>query len=143
MEEIKELHQLNIEWGCITNLFDRICSLEDKIEGGWPELVDMVGDAMTEEGMNNDPVSAFFNLYGFMWRLYYRVKANPVKQPFNRHSYDEKNGWFMITNYDYKAYTWAVKNKLGEGISNGYMTIPEEKLDSKQVALFKRRCKGE
>lgn len=141
MEEIKELHQLNIEWGCITNLLDRIISLEDKIEGGWPELVDMVADAMTEEEQKKDPVSAFFNLYGFMFRLYYRVKENPTKQPFNRYSYDEKNRWFMITNYDYKVYSWALEHGFGEGISGSYMTIPEEKLDDTQKALLMRRCK--
>lgn len=143
MEEIKELHQLSLEWGCITNLLDRIIAVEDKIEGGWPELVDMVGDAMTEEAMNKNPVTAFFNLYGFMWRLYYRVKNNPTKQPFNRYSYDEKNSWFMIYNYDYKTYCWAVEKRLGNGISTGYMTIPEEQLTDKQIALLKRRCKGE
>lgn len=143
MDEIKKLHELNLEWGCITNLLDKISSLEDKIDGGWPELIDMVADAMTLEAMNKNPVTAFFNLYGFMWRLYYRVKANPVKQPFNKFSYDEKNQWFVITNYDYKTYCWAVEKMLGSGISNGYITIPEEKLSDKQIALFKRRCKGE
>lgn len=141
MEEIKELHQLNLEWGCITNLLDRISSLEDKIEGGWPELIDMVSDAMTLEAMNKNPVTAFFNLYGFMWRLYYRVKNNPTKQPFNRYSYDEKNRWFMIYNYDYKTYCWLIEKKLADGISGGYATIPEEKLTNEQVSLLKRRCK--
>lgn len=141
MEEIKELHQLNIEWGCITNLLDRIITLEDKIEGGWPELIDMVGDAMTLEAMNKNPVTAFFNLYGFMFRLYYRVKDNPVKQPFNRWSYNEKSSWFMVNNYDYKTYCWLIEKKLADGVSTGYATIPEEKLDETQKELLKRRCK--
>ena len=141
MEEIKAMHELNLEWGCITNLMDKISNLEEKIEGGWPELVDMVADAMTEEGMNKNPVTAFFNLYGFLWRLYYRIKENPVKQPFNRYSFDEKNNWFMITNYDYKVYSWAIQNGLGNGISGAYMTLPVESLTEKQTAHLKRRCK--
>lgn len=141
MEEITALHNLNLEWGCVTNLLDKITSIEDKIEGGWPELIDMVADAMTEEGGKKDPASVFFNLYGFMFRLYYRIKDNPVKQPFNRFSYDEKNRWFMIQNYDYKTFVWAVSKGLGDGITNSYMTIPEEKLNDKQIALLKRRCK--
>lgn len=141
MEEIKELHQLNLEWGCITNLLDKISNLEDKIEGGWPELIDMVSDAMTLEAMNKNPATAFFNLYGFMWRLYYRVKNNPTRQPFNRYSYDEKNQWFMIYNYDYKIYCWLVEKRLADGICGGYATIPEEKLTDEQIALLKRRCK--
>lgn len=54
MEEIKQLHSLNLEWGCITNLMDKISTIEDSIEGGWQELVDMVADAMTEEGEEKD-----------------------------------------------------------------------------------------
>lgn len=49
MEEITKLHSLNLEWGCITNLLDKISDFEEKIEGGWPELIDMVVDAVSEE----------------------------------------------------------------------------------------------
>ena len=134
------MHELEIEWGCITNLMDKICDLEDKIDGGWQELVDMVADSVTEEGVNKNPSSAFFNLYGFLWRLYYRIKSNPVKQPFNRYSYNNKNNCFMIMNYDYKAYVWALKNGFGKEISNLLITIPEEKLNDTQKVLLKRRC---
>lgn len=49
MEEIKTLHEINIEWGCITNLMDKISDIEEKIEGGWPELIEMVADAVDED----------------------------------------------------------------------------------------------
>lgn len=140
MEEIKILHALNLEWGCITNLMDKIISIEDKIEGGWPELTDMIGDIMTEEAMNKNPVTAFFYLYGYMFRLYFRLKNNPTKQPFNRWSYDEKNSWFMVQNYDYKIFVWAIDHKFN-GITNNYITIPEEKLSAKERENLARRCK--
>lgn len=140
MEEIKQLHALNLEWGCITNLMDKIISIEDKIEGGWPELADMLGDIMTEESMNKDPVSAFFHLYAYIFRLYYRLKSNPAKQPFNRWSYDEKSSLFMVQNYDYKVFVWAIRRKF-DGIANDYITIPEEKLSEKERQLLKKRCK--
>lgn len=141
MEEITALHSLNLEWGCVTNLLDKIISIEDKIEGGWPELIDMVADSMTEEGEKKDPVSVFFNLYGFMFRLYYRIKYDPVRQPFNRASYNEKNKLFTIDNYDYKTFVWAIDNGLSGGISNSHITIPEEKLSKKQIERLKMKCK--
>ena len=32
MEEIQALHNLNLEWGCITNLMDKISEIEDKLD---------------------------------------------------------------------------------------------------------------
>lgn len=150
MEEIKQLHSLNLEWGCITNLMDRICTLEDGIEGGWQELVDMVADAVTEEGEGKDPVSAFFNLYQFLWRLYYRLKANPEKRPFNvvrrngtactdgNAYYDPE---FFIYNYDYTTFKWLRAIGCGDRISNDYAVVPEDKLNDKQRRAFERRVK--
>lgn len=141
MEEIKILHDLNLEWGCITNLMDKIIAIEGQIEGGWPELGDMLGDAMTEEGCNKDPVSAFFHLYGFMFHLYFRLKANPTKQPFNRFSYDERTSQYYITNYDYKLYKWAIEKGFKEWIDNLTIIIPKEKLTDKEIASMDERCK--
>lgn len=140
MEEINSMHEVTIEWGCVTNLLDRIALIEEKIDGGWGEMIDMIGDAIAEESVNKDPASVFFNLYGFLWRLYFRVKQNPVRQPFNRYSFDERNDCFTILNYDYKVYCWAIQNGLGKGISGSYITIPAEKLTDKQVAALKQRC---
>ena len=140
MEEINSMHELSLEWGCVTNLMDRICSIESTIDGGWIELVDMVADAVTIEGAKKNPESVFFNLYSFLWRLYYRIKENPTAQPFNRYSYSEKNHWFMICNYDYKIFCWAIQNGFVDGISNNCITIPEEKLKENQIELLKRRC---
>ena len=140
MEEISQLHNLNIEWGCITNLMDKISNIEGKIEGGWPQLVDMVADAMTEEGENKDPASAFFSLYQYMWRLYYRVKNNPVKRPFNQYRKDE-GGKYWITNYTYATFKWArAQGFMGE-IDNDNIKIPADKLDDKQRRALDRRCK--
>ena len=140
MKEIATLHNLNLEWGCITNLMDKISSIEDKIDGGWPELVDMVADAVTEEGENKDPASAFFRLYQFMWRLYYRLKANPRKRPFNQY-YKGEDGTYWIENYNYTALKWAIEQGFTQEIDNNAIKIHEDKLTNKQRQAMDRRCK--
>lgn len=151
MEEIQTLHNLNLEWGCITNLMDKICNLEDKIEGGWPELVDMVIDAVSEEGENKtDPAALFFNLYQFLFRLYYRLKANPEKRPFNvvrRNGVACTDGGvyydpeFMIYNFDYATFKWLRTIGCGDRISNDVAYVPIDKLNDKQRRAFERKAK--
>lgn len=139
MDEIKKLHDLDLEWGCITNLMDKISNIEDKIDGGWEELIDVVADAVTEEGENKDPTSAFFNLYQFMFRLYYRLKKSPEKKPFNQYTkHDEK---FWVTNYNYDAFKWAKNHGAMEEIDNLVIKIPITKLSDKEIRAIERRCK--
>lgn len=151
MEEIKQLHSLNLEWGCITNLMDKISTIEDSIEGGWPELIDMVVDAVSEEGeAKRDPAALFFDLYQFLFRLYYRLKANPKKRPFNivqrsgvtcadGHTYYDPE--FFIRNYDYTTFKWLKAIGCGDRISNDYACVPEDKLTDKQRRAFERKAK--
>ena len=143
MEEIASLHNLNIEWGCITNLLDKIISIEDKIDGGWPEMIDMVADAMTKEGESKaSPASLFFDLYSFMFRLYYRLKSNPEKRPFNEAIKIEVMGeeYFRVQNYDYDMYKWIRSIGCGSTVSNGYMDVPIKKLNDKQRRAFERKA---
>lgn len=139
MEEINAMHEVSLEWGCITNLMDKISSIEDKIEGGWMELADMVADAVTEEGENRDPAAAFFNLYQFLWRLYYRLKANPKKRPFNQY-YKGQDDVYWVENYNYATLKWAVANGFTQGIDNNAIQIPASKLTDKQRRALDRRC---
>lgn len=139
MEEASKIHNMNIEWGCVVNLLDKISDLEEKIEGGWPELIDMVADAVTEESTTKDPVSTFFNLYQFLWRVYYRVKRDKRKRPFNEYLKVENEYW--IKNYTYNILKWANKNGFNTGIDNLIIKIPMDKLTDKQKTAFDRRCK--
>lgn len=141
MDEIQKMHELNLEWGCITNLMDKISGLEDKIEGGWPELVDMVADAISEEGeARSDPATLFFSLYQYLWRLYYRLKTNPTKRTLNQYHKDP-DGKYRISNYTYATFKWARAQGFGEEIDNDNIKIPADKLDEKQRRALDRRCK--
>lgn len=137
MTETEELHSLNLEWGCITNLTNKISDITDAIEGGWPELIDMVADIMSEEGEKKDPIETYFSLYQFMFRLYYRLKANPERRPFNRIT--EYNDAFYVTNYDYKFFKWARANGFGNCISNLDIQVSKDKLSESQLRSFDKR----
>lgn len=144
MEEINDIHSLNLEWGCLTNLVNKISDIEDKIEGGWPELIDIVADAMTEEGeKKTDPADLFFNLYQFLFRLYYRLKANNEKREFNTVSKITICGKevFRITNYNYQSFKFARKVGALSGISNDFIDIEITKLTDAQRRALERKTK--
>lgn len=144
MEDIKRLHNLNLEWGCITNLIDKIGDIEDKIEGGWPELVDMVADAMDGEGIAKaSPETLFFDLYQFLFRLYHRLKVNPEVREFNQIDKIEIGGKevYRVTNYNYQNFKWAKNNGFANMVTNDYIDVASDKLNDKQRRAFDRRCK--
>lgn len=144
MEELSQLNQLSLAWGSISNVVDRIIAIEEGIDGGWPELVDMVGDAMTEEGENKDPASTFLNLYGFLYHLLFRLKADNSPRVFNKYEHIEwgtlKEDVFVITNYDYKVFKWARKAGYNDRIDNERIIIAANKLTSEQRRALDRRC---
>lgn len=145
MEETQAMHQTNLEWGCITNIINKLSDLEDSIDGGWPELVDMVADAVTAESTNKDAVDVFFSLYQFLFRLYYRVKNDPEPKPFNIiRDHTEQNAWrecFEIYNYGYETFKWARNNGYGPHISNTTILVPKNSLNDKQRIAFERKSK--
>lgn len=141
MEEIEELHTRSLEWGCIANLIDKIGGIEEKIDGHWDELLNMIADIMTEEGREKNPEKIFFCIYEFMFRLYYRLRENPVKRDFNQVSKTTIAGKevYRVTNYDYKTFKWARTGGFMEGVSNDYMDLPADKLTTNQQRAFERR----
>lgn len=129
------------EWAQLMILIDKLSMLEGRIEGGWDELIDLMVDSVEEESNNEDKASAFFNLYQFLCRLYYRVKRNPEKRPFNVVLEIEIDGekYFRIENYDYKTFKWAKEHNAEDRISNLYIDIPVNNLDIKQQQAFRGR----
>lgn len=141
MEEITELHTRSLEWGCICNLIDKISDIEDKMDGHWDELCDMIADTVDQEGQEKNPEVIFFDLYEFFFRLYYRLRSNPTKRNFNQVSKTNIAGKevYRVTNYDYKTFKWARTGGFIEGVSNDYMDLPADKLTTNQRRAFDRR----
>lgn len=145
MEEIDEIHTRSLEWGCITNLIDKIGSIEENIDGHWDSLIDMIADMVDQESNEKDPSKIFFIVYHFCFRLYYRLRNNPNKRNFNQVSKVTIAGKevYRITNYDYKTFKWAKVEGFVDNISNDYIDLPEEKLTTNQRRAFDRRCNKE
>lgn len=141
MEEIDELHATALEWGCITKMIDRIGSIEETIEGGWDELLNMIADMVEENSQEKDAAKVFFYIYQFIFRLYYRLKRNPEKRAFNQISKITITGKevYRIANYDYKTFKWAKENGLVMELSNDCLDLPEDKLTINQRRAFDRR----
>lgn len=141
MEEITDLHTRSLEWGCVCNLIDKISEIEERIEGHWDELLDMIADTIGEEGKEEDPAKVFFCIYEFFFRLYYRLRTNPAKRAFNQVSKTNIAGKevYRVTNYDYKTFKWAVIGGFIDGVSNDYMDLPADKLTTNQRRAFDRR----
>jgi hypothetical protein len=141
VEEIEEMHTRNLEWGCVTNLIDKIGGIEEKIDGHWDELLDMIADMVEQEGGEKDPAKVFFDIYAFCFRLYYRLRANSIKRDFNQVSKINIAGKevYRITNYDYKTFKWARVEGLMDKVSNDYMDLPIDKLTTNQRRAFERR----
>ena len=137
---MKEIHTLNLEWGCVTNLLDRICTIENDIDGHWDELIDIISNMIDQES-NESPENIFFNVYQYAWRLYYRLRNNSTKRSFNQISKINVAGEevYRITNYDYKTFKWAKSGGLIDGISNDYIDLPADKLTANQRRAFDRR----
>lgn len=141
MEEIEEIHTRSLEWGCVCNLIDKIGGIEDKMDSHWDELCDMLADMVDQEGREKDPTKIFFDIYAFCFRLYYRLRANPVKRGFNQVSKINIAGKevYRITNYDYKTFKWARTGGFIDGVSNDFMDLPADKLTTNQRRAFDRR----
>lgn len=143
MDEFAKIRQSELAWGSIDNLVERIIDIEENIEGGWMELVDMIADAMSEEGEGKSTFSSFIYLFNFLYHLLFRLKTNPNKRRFNQVDKISVAGKevYRITNYDYKTFKWAKKSGFGDGVSNDCIDISGDKLSTKQIASLERRCK--
>lgn len=141
MEEINELHNRSLEWGCIANLVDKISEIESKMDGHWDELCDMIADMITAEENEQDPSKIFFDVYQFCFRLYYRLRANPTKRDFNKITKTTIGGEeaYRISNYDYPTFKWAKNAGFGMTISNDHIELLADKLTTNQRRAFDRR----
>lgn len=143
MDEIKDLYTRNLEWGCLCNLVDKISEIESNIEGHWDELAEMVANAIISEQDNKNPETLFFNLYEFMFRLYYRVRNNPTKRPFNQITKTTIKGEdvYRITNYDYNTFKWAKSVGASKNTTNDYIDFYAKEISDDLVRMFERRLK--
>ena len=143
MQETSQNRQTELAWGSVSNLIDKISDIEETIDGGWDDLVEMVADIITEEGTVKSSSVIFSYVFNFMYNLLFRLESNPVKRDFNIISKTKIDGKdaFKIENYDYKSFKWAKENELAFKIDKDSLYILEDKLSEPQKKSFNNRCK--
>lgn len=133
-------------WGSISNKMDKIGDEADRI--GWDAVIDMVAEAY-DDGSRMDPLQLFLILYQFMFRLYYRLRAMDKPMPFNevskttRLENHEDREFYMVMNFDYKMFKWALAKKFTYYMTNQWFLIPIDELSASEKHNFEKRLKNE
>lgn len=147
MAEINEIHNLSLEWGAVLNLATRIADIEEKI-GPWDDLANLVA-SLLDNHRTSSPEALAKNVYPYLFRLYFRLKSYSKPSPFNKISlasravpmsdnaqYTDEQEGYLISNYDFKTYTWAKELQLDDFISNNELWVPKGRLTSAQIQRF-------
>lgn len=94
----------------------------------WDEVLDMVAAADMPENQKM--------LYEYLRELVPRLKQ--MRREFNRVTY--VNGGYVVSNYDFKMYSWAKKRGLGEDYITSFSLIfPPDFLTPAEVEQFNER----
>lgn len=139
-EEIKETREHL--WGSISYKMDKIGDQADRL--GWNAIIDMVADAFND-GAEMDAMELFQTLYQFMFRLYYRLEVMDKPEPFNQVSLTtrlenhEDREFFMVKNFDYKMFKWALAKKFTWYMTNSWFLIPIDALSPSEKHNFEKR----
>lgn len=144
MAEINEIHDLSLEWGALLNLAMRIADIEERI-GPWDDLTNMVA-SLLDNHRTSSPEALASQVYPYLFRLYFRLRSFSTPIPFNKVSrsaksvpisegsqYKDAQPGFLISNYDFATYRWALALQQDDFISNNELWIPESVLTAAQI----------
>ena len=143
-DELKETREHL--WGSISTKIDKIEDESDRLE--WGAIIDMTADAFND-GAEMEPMDLFLTLYQFFFRLYHRLKAMDKPEPFNQISRTtrlenhEDKEFYMVKNYDYRMFKWALAKKFTWYMTNQWFLIPVDKLSPSEKHNFEKRIKEE
>lgn len=138
-DEPAEINNRTLQWGAVANLIDKISDIENSIDGGWDELVEMVSDAIVRTEYDEDMTRVFVLLFQYLYRLLFRLKRQPIRRRFDL--IEETTDSVAIINYSYTAYKWAKENKLIKSITDDRLELLGDKLTNKQLSGLKARAR--
>lgn len=139
-DEIKETREHL--WGSISNKIEKIEEEADRI--GWNAIVDIVASTF-DDANEMEPLELFLYLYQFMFRLLYRLKAMDKPEPFNQISKTTRlenhndREFYMVKNYDYKMFKWAIRKNFAYYMTNSWFLIPIDELSASEKHNFEKR----
>lgn len=150
MEEIANIEKSGaIEgWGTISSLISKSAELAENMERD--DIFNMLDAAFNEMEKETDPKELFLNAYQFAFRFYFRMKKLDPNMPLNRvtleHRIEPRIGavdCYVITNYDYKMFTWARKRGFSEQIDNLTIIIPLSELTPAEKNRFDKKMQDQ
>ena len=87
----------------------------------------------------------FLYLYQLMFRLLYRLKAMEKPEPFNQISTTtrfvdhEDKEFYMIKNFDYRMFKWAIRKNFAYYMTNSWFLVPIDELSASEKHNFEKR----
>lgn len=135
--ELAEKNNVTFMWGSVAKV---MCDIDDTcstIDGGWPEMIEMVADCF-EDAKDKPVCEVFVNIFNFLYHLNWRLKKNPHKSKFNVVGKGEN--FYTIDNYDYATFKWC--KSLGVKIDDDCTAaIPFDKLTINQRSALDQKIK--
>lgn len=151
MTELNEIHNLSLEWGAVLNIATRLADIEARI-GPWDDLTNLVA-SLLDSSKTSTPEALATQTYPFLLRLYFRLKSFDSPKPFNRVSistrlvpdpdspqYSSPQDGFLISNYDFNTYRWAISLKQRDFISNNELWVPKSVLTPAQIKRLEKEA---
>lgn len=152
MTELNEIHNLSLEWGAVLNIATRLADIESHI-GPWDDLTNLVA-SLLDSSRTSSPEALATQVYPFLLRLYFRIKSFPTPKPFNQvflstrlvpdpdhPQYSDSQPGFLISNYDFNTYLWAISLNQRDFIDNNSLWIPKSILTPAQIKRLEKEAK--
>lgn len=135
-------------WGSITRIVEKIGDRADALN--WDEAINMTADLVDKEGASMDTRHLTTDVYTYLMRFYFRIKAYDAPMPFNLVVKRQHNtappgrpthyeDGFEICNYDYPTYLW-LKKVNPEYLSPNTCWVPEAALSPAQIRRLKKQA---
>lgn len=151
MTELNEIHNLSLEWGAVLNIATRLADIEANI-GPWDDLTNLVA-SLLDSSRTSTPEALATQVYPFLLRLYFRIKSFDTPRPFNRVStsdrsvpdpnrpqYSDIQPGFLVSNYDFATYRWAIALHQEDFIDNNSLWVPRSALTPAQIKRLERKA---
>lgn len=143
-----------------TRLYGECAYLLDKIfdkteeMGGWDELINMLACIDDIKFKTEQELYSYY--YKFIRNVYWRIHSWEEPQPFNRITKQQvalsvsndavpkaklADG-YLIWNYDYKVFRWALERGLTYGMSTGGIEVPASLLTPAQIEHYNKKAES-
>lgn len=139
LEKIKKEDEL-MGWGTASTLLAKASDLAEQM--GRDDIFNMLSDSF-DLMENAKGAEAFFNVFQFCYRIYYRMKVLDKDMPLNRVTLERRgtDDVYVVSNYDYKMFLWAKSKGFGDTINNLQFTVSPSSLTPAEAKRFSQRAK--